>query len=64
MPILETLGSATLVNAKLLGMEKELGQLKEGFMADIVAVDDNPLDNVNTLEDVAFVMKEGVIYKR
>lgn len=63
MPILETLRSATLVNAKLLGMEMELGQLKEGFMADIVAVDDNPLKNVNTLEAVSFVMKEGVIYK-
>lgn len=64
MPILETLRSATLVNAKLLGMEMELGQLKEGFMADIVAVDDNPLENVNTLEAVSFVMKEGVIYKQ
>lgn len=64
MPILETLRSATLVNAKLLGMEMELGQLKEGFMADIVAVDDDPLENVNTLEAVSFVMKEGVVYKQ
>ncbi|ASV29538.1 metal-dependent hydrolase family protein [Maribacter cobaltidurans] len=64
MPIIETLRSATITNARLLGMENELGQLKEGYVADIVAVDDNPLDNVNTLEEVSFVMKEGVVYKQ
>ncbi|MGB3143592.1 MAG: amidohydrolase family protein [Maribacter sp.] len=64
MPIIETLRSATMTNAQLLGMENELGQLKEGFIADIVAVGDNPLDNVNALEDVSFVMKEGVVYKQ
>ncbi len=64
MPIIETLRSATMTNAQLLGMENELGQLKEGFIADIVAVADNPLENVNTLEKVSFVMKEGVVYKQ
>ena len=64
MPIIETLRSATMTNAQLLGMENELGQLKEGFIADIVAVGDNPLENVNTLEEVSFVMKEGVVYKQ
>ena len=64
MPIIETLRSATMTNAQLLGMENELGQLKQGYIADIVAVVDNPLDNVNTLENVSFVMKEGVVYKQ
>lgn len=64
MPIIETLRSATLTNAQLLGMENELGQIKEGYIADIVAVENNPLENVNTLEDVSFVMKEGVVYKQ
>lgn len=63
MPIMETIQSATTTNAKLLGMEKELGQLKSGFIADIVAVDEDPAKNVNTLEKVVFVMKEGVVYK-
>jgi imidazolonepropionase-like amidohydrolase len=62
MPILETLQAATITNAKLLGMET-LGQIKEGFIADIVAVNENPLQNVGTLEDVVFVMKEGEIFK-
>ena len=47
----------------LLG-ENELGQIKEGYIADIVAVNENPLNNVETLTDVIFVMKEGVVYKQ
>lgn len=62
MPIIEALQAATITNANLLGMDN-LGQLKEGFIADIVAVSENPLQNVNTLEDVVFVMKEGQIFK-
>ena len=63
MPIIETLRAATMTNAMLLG-EEELGQIKEGYIADIVAVNDNPLNNVETLTDVVFVMKEGVVYKQ
>lgn len=63
MPVIETLRSATITNANLLG-EHELGQIKEGYIADIVAVNDNPLKNVETLTNVVFVMKEGVVYKQ
>ena len=63
MPIVEALKSAMTTNAKLLGMKEELGQLKEGFLADIVAVDSDPLQDVNTLENVVFVMKDGKVYK-
>ena len=55
--------SATITNAKLLGMETEIGQIKESFIADIIAVDDNPIDKIGTLEKVVFVMKDGKIYK-
>lgn len=64
MPIMETIQSATVTNAMLLDMGNELGQLKEGFLADIVAVDEDPTKNVATLENVIFVMKEGVVYKK
>lgn len=63
MPVMESLQSATVTAAKLLGMEKELGQIKPGFFADIIAVDENPEKNVSTLERVTFVMKNGVVYK-
>ena len=63
IPVMESLRAATMINAKLLNMQDELGQLKEGFLADIIAVDENPLDNVKTLEKVSFVMKDGKVYK-
>ena len=56
--------SATLTNAKLLDMENELGQIAAGFIADIVATDDDPTQNIHTTETVSFVMKEGKIYKK
>lgn len=63
MPVLEAIKSATITNATLLGMGDNLGQLKEGFLADIIAVDGNPKEDVNTLKNVSFVMKEGQIFK-
>lgn len=63
MPIREALASATVTNADLLGMGDALGQLKEGFLADVIAVNDNPYTQVETLEEVVFVMKDGIIYK-
>ncbi len=62
MPAIFAIQSATLTNAKLLGMENQLGQLKENFLADIIAVEENPLENIKTLEKVLFVMKDGVVY--
>jgi imidazolonepropionase-like amidohydrolase len=59
-----SLQSATITNAKVLDMEKELGQIAPGFIADIIAVDDDPTQNIHTMENVVFVMKEGIIYKR
>ena len=63
MPAIECIQSATTTNALILGMENDLGQIKEGFIADIVATEDNPIDNISTMENVVFVMKEGVVYK-
>jgi imidazolonepropionase-like amidohydrolase len=59
-----SLQSATITNAKVLDMEKELGQIAPGFIADIIAVDDDPTQNIHTMENVVFVMKEGVVYKQ
>ncbi|MAU26216.1 MAG: amidohydrolase [Muricauda sp.] len=64
MPVMEALKSATFTNAELLGMGDELGQLKAGFLADIIAVEGNPADNVEVLKNVVFVMKEGKVYKK
>lgn len=63
MPAIETIQSATITNAMLLKMENEIGQVKKGFFADIIAVNEDPTMNIETMENVVFVMKNGVIYK-
>ncbi len=50
--------------AKLLGVEKTRGSLKIGMRADIIAVGDNPLNKIETLKNVGFVMKNGKIFKQ
>jgi imidazolonepropionase-like amidohydrolase len=56
---------ADLINgAKLLDWEGQIGELKSGFFADIVAVPGNPLNDITTMQHVEFVMKDGTVYKR
>lgn len=63
MPPMEAIQSATVTNAKILGLSNEIGQIKVGFIADIVATDTNPIDDISALERITFVMKDGVVYK-
>ncbi|MCH4821858.1 amidohydrolase family protein [Gramella lutea] len=63
MPEMVAIQSATIEPAKILKMEKETGQLAEGFYADIIAVDEDPTENIEILKEVKFVMKEGEVYK-
>lgn len=63
MPAIEAVQSATITNAMLLGMNNEIGQIKAGYIADIIAVSESPLTNIKTLENTVFVMKDGKLYK-
>jgi imidazolonepropionase-like amidohydrolase len=58
------LQSLTTNAAKLLGVEKIRGSLVAGMRADIIAVSDNPLDKIETLKKVSFVMKNGKVFKQ
>ncbi|MBL4773385.1 MAG: amidohydrolase family protein, partial [Alcanivoracaceae bacterium] len=62
MKPIDALRAATINSAELLG-QKNLGEIKEGFLADIIAVDLNPIKHIKTLESVKFVMKGGIVYK-
>lgn len=64
MPAMEAIKCATVNAADLLGKSDVLGTLKPGYYADIVAVEKNPLQNISALKEIAFVMKEGTIYKQ
>jgi imidazolonepropionase-like amidohydrolase len=56
---------ADLINgAKLLDWEGQIGALKPGYLADIIAVTGNPLEDISSLQHVDFVMKGGAVYKR
>ncbi len=63
MPIMKALQAATTTNAMLLDMDKRIGSIEPGFLADIIATDSDPIENVNAVTNVIFVMKEGVQYK-
>ncbi|MEQ9468577.1 MAG: amidohydrolase family protein [Ekhidna sp.] len=63
MPAIETIICATSTAANLLGMGDQIGTLKAGYLADIVAVPGNPLEDIEVMKDVKFVMKEGKVYK-
>ena len=64
MKSLDVLQAGLLNGAKLLGWQNEIGALKPGYFADIVAVPGNPLDDITVLTRVAFVMKGGVVYRK
>ena len=60
----QAIRSATSSAADLLGWSDRVGSVQPGRFADLVAVSGNPLEDVSTLQHVAFVMKGGVVYKR
>ena len=63
IPAKDTLKIMTTNAARLLGVEKQRGAIKPGQFADIIATPENPLDNIQTLKKVSFVMKNGVVFK-
>ena len=55
--------AGTLNAAALLGWDKDIGRLRSGYYADIVAVPGDPLHDIDSLQHVTFVMKNGTIYR-
>jgi imidazolonepropionase-like amidohydrolase len=64
MPAADVLRADLLNGARLLGWAGEIGELKAGYYADVVAVEGNPLEDISTLGKVDFVMKDGSVYRR
>jgi imidazolonepropionase-like amidohydrolase len=54
----------TINAARLMGVDKDRGLLRVGLAADIIAVPENPLENISTLKKVSFVMKNGAVVKK
>ena len=61
LPVLQTLRAATSTNAHLLHMDDQIGSIRAGLLADLVAVRGDPVANIHAVRDVAWVMKGGVV---
>jgi imidazolonepropionase-like amidohydrolase len=64
MPAADVLRADLLNGAKLLGWAGQIGELKVGYYADVIAVEGDPLKDISALKRVRFVMKDGVVYRR
>ena len=64
MPEMEAIQSATMETAKLLKIDDTLGSIEAGKIADIIAVNGDPLEDISLLKSIAFVMKDGKVYKQ
>lgn len=64
MQALDALRSATSTAARVLRMENQIGRVKPGLFADLVAVDGDPTKDISALRRVRFVMKAGTIYRQ
>ena len=61
---MEAIRSATVVTAELLKVSDKFGTIESNKIADIIAVDGNPVRDISCLQKVVFVMKDGKIYKK
>ena len=64
VPIMETLQAATYWPSKMMGVENEWGTLQPGRFADIIAIKGDALKYPALFQNVDFVMKDGVVYKK
>jgi imidazolonepropionase-like amidohydrolase len=61
---LDALRAATMTSAALIGREHDLGRVEAGYLADLIAVPGDPLEDIKAVEDIRFVMKDGQVYSK
>jgi imidazolonepropionase-like amidohydrolase len=59
----DVLRSATSINADVFGYADEIGRIKKGLFADIIAVKGDPSIDIHTIRNLQFIMKNGIIYR-
>jgi imidazolonepropionase-like amidohydrolase len=63
MPAADALKSATSTAARVLHMENRIGRVQQGLLADLIAVEGNPVQDISALRRIRYVMKGGIVYK-
>jgi imidazolonepropionase-like amidohydrolase len=61
---MDALKAATIVAARTVGQQNAVGKLETGYAADFVVLKDNPLDNIQNVRSVEFVVKHGISHMR
>ena len=62
MTPMEALRTATIFPARMIGIDRDVGSIEVGKLADLVILNSNPLDNIRNTTDIRFVMKAGILY--
>ena len=63
MQPLQVLQSATSVNAAVFKLDEQVGSIKTGLLADLIAVEGDPSKNISAVKQLTFIMKNGIVYK-
>ncbi len=64
VPAADAIAAATVTNAEILGMQNQLGRIRPGFEADLIAVSGDPLQDISRLHTVSFVMRSGTVVRQ